>query len=313
MFIDELHITLRAGNGGDGKMSFYPKEKAGPDGGNGGRGGNFNIVATSDLSALSRYAGKKELAAENGVNGGDFLKYGRAGKDLTVEMPVGLLVVDKDTGEQFELTKVNQKILICKGGRGGFGNAHFKSSKLTTPKFAEKGVPGQTRQLDIILKLIADFGLIGLPNAGKSSLLNELTNARVKTASYPFTTLEPNLGVLNRKIIADIPGLIEGASEGKGLGIKFLKHIEKVEMLLHCISAESEDVVKDYTIVRGELKKFNKELLAKKEIMLVTKHDMVTAQEAKKKVMALKKVNKNVFLISIHDFAAVEKLKKMLV
>lgn len=275
MLIDEADIILRAGHGGAGKVSFYPKEKAGPDGGNGGRGGDIYINATSDLTALNQFTQKKIIEAERGEPGGNFCKFGRDGKDIEIAMPVGTVIRDKLTGDEMEFNQVGERILICKGGIGGRGNAELKSARRTTPMYAQKGMPGQERELSVVLKLIADFGLIGLPNSGKSSLLNELTAASAKVANYPFTTLEPNLGVLNRKIIADIPGLIEGASEGKGLGIKFLKHIEKVGLLLHTVSVESENVAKDYLSVIRELEKYNPELIKKQEIILLTKSDLV--------------------------------------
>ncbi len=312
MLIDEVNITLRAGHGGVGKVSFYPKEKAGPDGGNGGRGGDLYVKATSDITALNQYANKKMIEAENGEMGGSFLKFGKDGKDATYTFPVGSLFTEVNTGEQFELAESDQVLLVCKGGLGGKGNAEFKSSRRTTPKFAQKGLPGEEKHFKVILRLIADFGLIGLPNAGKSSLLNELTAASVKTAAYPFTTLEPNLGVFDGKVIADIPGLIEGAAEGKGLGIKFLKHIEKVNLLIHCIPSESEDVLGDYKTVQGEMKKFNPELLKKKEIILLTKTDLMDKKQVEEKVKKLKTLKKQVLTVSIHDWDSLEKLKSYL-
>ncbi|MBI4037403.1 Obg family GTPase CgtA, partial [Candidatus Daviesbacteria bacterium] len=253
MLIDEVDIILRGGHGGAGKVSFYPGAKAGPDGGNGGRGGDVYIVATSDLFALNRFSKEKDISAENGGNGGSNRKFGKNGKDIEIQMPIGTSLFDQKTGEEFELKTPGEKILICKGGLGGRGNAEFKSSRRTTPLFAQPGLLGWERDLKVVLKLIADFGLIGLPNSGKSSLLNELTRACVKVANYPFTTLEPNLGVLDGRVLADIPGLIEGAAAGKGLGIKFLKHIEKVGLHLHTVSLESDDLVRDYKIVHQEL------------------------------------------------------------
>ena len=284
MFIDEVEITLRAGHGGAGKVSFYPGLKSGPDGGNGGKGGDIYLKVTSDLTALNQFSREKFLRAEGGEPGGSNRKFGKDGKDLEISLPLGTSLIDKTSGEEIELNDLNQKVLVCKGGLGGRGNFEFKSSRRTTPMFAQKGLPGEEKHFKVVLKSIADFGLIGLPNAGKSSLLNELTAAKAKIADYPFTTLEPNLGVLGSpstppgrsgrgKILADIPGLIEGASEGKGLGIKFLKHIEKVSLLLHCIEADSDDLVRDYHTVMEELKSFNPALLKKKEIILVTKSD----------------------------------------
>ena len=228
-------------------------------------------------------------------------------------MPVGTLITD-EKGSEIELTTIGQDVLLAKGGLGGRGNESFKSPNNTTPTYAQKGLKGQEKRLKIKLKLIADFGLIGLPNAGKSSLLNEITNANIKIGDYPFTTLEPNLGVLNGKVLADIPGLIEGASEGKGLGHKFLKHIEKVKLLLHCISCESDDPLKDYKIIREELKKFNPDLLNKKEMILLTKSDL---KETERSPLAartkLKKIGeKEVIPISIHDWDSIQILTKVL-
>lgn len=311
MIIDEAEVTFRAGHGGPGKVSFFPGKKSGPDGGNGGRGGDIYLKVTSDLTALNQFTREKFLRAEDGESGGSNRRSGKDGKDLEILMPVGTSLIDKNTNGEIELSDLNQRILICKGGIGGRGNFELKSSRRTTPMFAQKGLPGEEKHFIVVLKLIADFGLIGLPNAGKSSLLNELTTASVKTADYPFTTLEPNLGVLNGKILADIPGLIEGASEGKGLGIKFLKHIEKVSLLLHCIEADSEDVVKDYQTVIQELKSFNPELINKEEIILVTKSDLVDKEDLDKKMKTLKKFKKLVIPVSIYDWDSLEGFKKI--
>lgn len=312
MLIDEVDITLKAGHGGAGKVSFYPKEKAGPDGGNGGRGGDIYIKTTSDLTALNQFTKNKIIEAGRGEPGGNFCKFGSDGRDIEISMPVGTVLTDKLSGDVLELNQVGEKILVCKGGIGGRGNAELKSARRTTPMYAQKGMPGQERELQVILKLIADFGLIGLPNSGKSSLLNELTAASAKVADYPFTTLEPNLGVINRRIIADIPGLIEGAAEGKGLGIKFLKHIEKVGLLLHTVAVDSEDVVGDYLAVIHELEKYNPELTQKKEIILLTKSDLAEKSQVEDASKKLKKFKKQILPVSIYDFESIENLKKLL-
>ena len=313
MLIDEAEIIIRGGHGGAGLVSFRGKKGGGPDGGGGGRGGSVYVKATSDIYALQQFLSKKICKAEDGEGGGVETRSGANGRDLILTMPVGTLITD-EKGSEIELTTIGQEVLLAKGGLGGRGNESFKSPNKTTPTYAQKGLKGQEKRLKIELKLIADFGLIGLPNAGKSSLLNELTNANIKIGDYPFTTLEPNLGVLNGKVLADIPGLIEGASEGKGLGHKFLKHIEKVKLLLHCISCESDDPLKDYKIIREELKKFNPDLLNKKEMILLTKSDL---KETERSPLAartkLKKIGeKEVIPISIHDWDSIQILTKIL-
>lgn len=304
MLVDEAEIIIKAGHGGAGKVSFRGKKGGGPDGGDGGRGGDVIVRATSDIYALKQFLSQKILKAQDGAPGGSEMRAGINGKSLFLTMPIGTFLIDEKENE-IELTKEGQETLLAKGGLGGRGNETFKSSSNTTPRYAQKGLPGETKKLTLKLKLIADIGLIGLPNAGKSSLLNEITNANAKVGDYPFTTLEPNLGVLNGKVLADIPGLIEGASEGKGLGHKFLKHIEKVRLLLHCISAESDDPARDYKIIREELKKFNPGLLEKKEIILLTKSDL--------KKSPIKKIGQEkVIPVSIHDWDSIQNLTKIL-
>lgn len=304
MLVDEAEIIVRGGHGGAGRVSFIGKKGGGPDGGNGGKGGDVYVKATSDIYALQQFLSKRVCKAADGENGGAGIRSGANGKDLILTMPLGTFLTD-EKGEEIELTKEAQEVLLAKGGLGGRGNESFKSPSNTTPRYAQKGLKGQERKLKLKLKLIADFGLIGLPNAGKSSLLNELTSANAKIGAYPFTTLEPNLGVLNGKVLADIPGLIEGASEGKGLGHKFLKHIEKVKLLLHCISSESDNPSRDYKIIREELKKFNPELLNKKEMILLTKSDLGESR--------LKKIGKKKIIpVSIHDWDSIHALTKIL-
>ncbi len=309
MFIDEIEISLKGGNGGPGKVSFFPGKYSGPDGGNGGYGGDLYVKASRNITNLNNFLGKREIVAPNGTPGGSNNRAGAKGEDLDVKLPVGTLLIDTEKNEEIELTEEDQRIKICIGGKGGRGNSEFKSASNTTPYYAQKGLRGQTRHFKILVRMIADFGLIGLPNAGKSSLLNELTNANVEVASYPFTTLEPNLGAFNKKIIADIPGLIEGASQGRGLGIKFLKHIEKVKLLIHCISCESEDMVRDYKIVTDELRTYNKELLKKKQIILITKSDLCDKKELDKKIKKMQKYCDLVLPISIHDWDSLKRLK----
>lgn len=313
MLIDEVEkIILKAGNGGNGRASFY-KYRRGPDGGSGGNGGNLYAIAISELTALNKFTIKKSFFAEKGENGKANQSRGQDGKDLEVAFPIGTVLTDLETGEEIEMATVGQKFLLCRGGKSGKGNYELRSSINTTPKTAQKGALGEKREFKVIMRLIADFGLVGLPNAGKSSLLNALTRAHAKVAAYPFTTLEPNLGTLeNGKVIADIPGLIEGAARGKGLGIRFLKHIEKVKLILHCISCESSDLLKDYKIVRNELKNFNSKLIKKKEIILLTKTDLLSEEKVKELISILKKLRKKTFPISIHRLSSINSLKTML-
>ncbi len=313
MLIDEITIRAKAGDGGRGAVAFNKnKMMLGPVGGNGGFGGNIYFEGVSDLSALSQFRNKKEIKTDDGQAGqGNFID-GRDGEDLTIKVPVGTVITKLETKEAVEIIKVGEKILIAKGGFAGKGNFHYRSSTNTRPQQFGPGTPGQAFTLELKLKLIADVGFVGLPNAGKSSLLNELTEAKSKVANYAFTTLEPNLGVYYELILADIPGLIEGASLGKGLGIKFLKHVERTKILFHLVSAESNTPAKDYKVVRKELKKYSKELDKKKEYLFLSKYDMVPEKDMKKKLAVLKKLNKNVIPISIHDIDTLEKVKKIL-
>ncbi len=311
MLITEINIKFKAGNGGNGIVSFY-KERKGPDGGNGGKGGSIFITSTSDIYALSNLAKGAKIKAENGQHGMSKKKAGKSGEDLEVKVPIGTIITDKNSREVLEVTDKDYRFLLCQGGRGGKGNWEFRSSKNTTPMQAQKGFKGQERDLYINLKLIADYGLIGLPNAGKSSLLKEITNAKPKIGDYPFTTLEPNLGALEGKIIADIPGLIEGASKGKGLGIKFLKHIEKVSLLFHCLSCELEEPEKSYRQIRNELKHYNPKLLKIPEIILLTKTDLKSEKEVKLILKVLKKFKKQILPVSIHDLDSLEKLRTLI-
>ena len=308
MLITEVNINFKAGDGGNGKVSFY-KSRKGPDGGSGGKGGDIYITTTSDIYALKNLSKTTEIEAENGQDGMANKKTGKASQDLEIKLPIGTIITDQDSQEMFEVTSKHERFLLCKGGWGGKGNWEYRSSTNTTPLYAQNGLGGQERRLNINLKLIADCGLIGFPNAGKSSLLKELTSAKPKIGDYPFTTLEPNLGELNGKIIADIPGLIQGASKGKGLGIEFLKHIERVSLLFHCVSCELEEPGKSYHIIRGELKAYNPKLLDIPEIILLTKTDLKSEKEIKFYLNALKSLKKQVLAVSIHDWDSLEKLK----
>lgn len=313
MLIDEAIITIRGGNGGNGSSSLKRNAqtaKGGPDGGNGGNGGNVYIQGTNDITALSSFRYKKSVTAEDGVKGGRQNLYGRNGKDTIILVPFGTKITNLDTKKEFDVTEALEKFVIAKGGKGGRGNNEFKSATNQTPTYAEKGEKGETKRLLLELKLIADIGFIGLPNSGKSSLLSVLTNAHPKIGNYSFTTLEPNLGVMEGLIIADIPGLIEGASEGKGLGIKFLKHIERTKILLHCIDVQSENIVKDYETVTNELSKYSELLKNKKVIIALTKADLVDKEALKTKLKEVEKLCNIVISVSIYDDQSLDLLKK---
>lgn len=313
MLIDDITITVEAGNGGKGAVRFNKNlHQYGPVGGSGGKGGSVHIVGSSDLGILRNYRYKKVFAAENGGEGKGQNRDGVDAKDITLSVPVGTVIENLTNGKIYDVVSVGESLLVARGGIGGRGNFHFRSSTNTRPKEFEYGKAGERFSLRLSLKLIADVGLIGLPNVGKTSLLNELTRSSAKVGNYEFTTLEPNLGVIDGMILADIPGLIEGASKGKGLGIKFLKHIERTGTLFHIVSAESDDPVEDYKIVRKELGEYAKELLEKEEYILLSKSDMVDAATLKKKIALLKKLNPRVSVFSIHDMESIVSIKKEL-
>lgn len=312
MLTDEAKIKIIAGRGGDGMVAFDKiKMSLGPTGGRGGNGGNVYFKGVSDIFALNKYRHKKIHCAPDGKNGRSNRSDGPAGKDIVLTLPIGTVIHNQNTGRDTEITDIGQEIPGAQGGIGGRGNFSFRSPSNTSPKTREKGKPGKEFDLILELRLIADIGLIGLPSAGKSSLLNELTAAGAKVAAYHFTTLEPNLGDMDGIIIADIPGLIEGASAGRGLGIKFLRHIQRTKILAHCLSLESNDVLRDYETVRHELKSYNPELLDKKEIILLTKSDLADKKKIDNTIKKLKK-KKEIIPISIHDWASLQKLKKRL-
>ncbi|EKE20521.1 MAG: hypothetical protein ACD_7C00541G0003 [uncultured bacterium] len=313
MLIDDVTIKVRAGKGGNGMVAFAKTlMNQGPTGGDGGKGGNIIVRGVNDLGALRPFKTKKLVAAKDGGAGEQNMRTGANGADGIVIVPVGTVIHDLTNKKDYEINKIGQEIVIAKGGNGGFGNFYFRSSTNTTPEQANPGVAGENVELRLELKLIADIGFVGYPNVGKSSLLNELTNASSKVANYKFTTLEPHLGVYYELILADIPGIIEGASEGKGLGIKFLKHIERTKILFHFISADSENPLEDYEIIRGELGKFNPELLKKDEWIIISKSDEKSPQEVGKIVDKLKKKNPQIISLSLLDDKSVEGLKKVL-
>ena len=311
MLIDEVRIVIKSGNGGDGLAHLYSdgsRPKGGPDGGKGGDGGDVYFKAVSDISRLNQFRFPKKFMAEDGQKGGQNNRSGANGKDLILEVPVGT-VINYDNGTSKELTEIGEIFLATKGGRGGWGNHHFRSATNQTPREFQRGQVTEFKNLFLQLKLIADVGLIGLPNAGKTSLLNELTNANAKVANYPFTTLEPNLGVMKGgRIIADIPGLVEGAVEGKGLGIKFLKHIERTKLLVHCLSVESDNPEADYQTVRHELNNYSTNLAEKPELLVLTKSDLVSSE----KLTSIKKLLKAKLSVSIIDTDSLKKLNDLI-
>lgn len=315
-FIDEVEFHVKAGKGGNGVERWLHekgKEFMGPAGGNGGKGGDVYVEAVRDIGILAGYRNIKLFEAENGGDGSKKSMDGRDGDDLVIKLPIGSVVYNKDTEQSFELLKEGDRVLILKGGRYGLGNEHFKGSTNQRPKQTTDGRIGEEADFHIELRLVVDAGFVGFPNAGKSSLLNALTNAKSKVANYQFTTLEPALGDMHGFILADIPGLIEGASEGKGLGDKFLRHIERTKMLIHCISLENEDIAAAYKTIRNELEAFDTRLGEKKEILLLTKTDTVDEKTLKAKIKEAKKLNKDVFSVTVLDDASVKDLKDGLV
>lgn len=307
MFIDEVTLHLKAGKGGDGVVRWRHekgKDSGGPSGGNGGKGGDIIALATRDIGALLSYRNIKNFEAPPGGDGFKDTKQGGEGKDIILNFPIGSKITNEETGYSVELLNDGEQVILLKGGRGGLGNDHFKSSINVAPKESTDGALGEEADFKVELLLVVDLGLIGLPNAGKSSLLNSLTRARSKVGDFPFTTIEPSLGNLYGLILADIPGLIEGAAEGRGLGHKFLRHIRRTKALIHCISAEVEDPLEAYKIVRKELELYNKEILSKPEVILLTKVDLLTDKEIKERLSVLKKASKtaaSVAAVSIID------------
>ena len=287
MFVDELTIKANAGRGGDGVVRWRRERRVdhgGPAGGNGGRGGDVYMRAVRDLNLLSRYTGSKEFKADSGKAGEGKSQYGHNGDDLYIDIPVGATVYEEGRERVYTFMEVGETHKILKGGRGGLGNEYFKSAVNRSPEESTLGKRGEKGIFRIELSLIVDVGFIGIPNAGKSTLINALTNTHSPVGAYPFTTKEPHLGDFYGFVLADIPGLIEGASEGKGLGHKFLKHIKRTKMVLHCVSLDDEDPFKTYTLVRDELTRFDSDLLLKDEWVILTKKDL-SSQSAMDKIV----------------------------
>jgi GTPase len=306
MFVDTAKVFIVAGKGGDGAVSFRHEiyvDKGGPDGGDGGKGGDVVFVATENLNTLIDFRYKPELKAEVGEAGSKRDRHGKSGTNLMVKVPMGT-VVRRDGAIIADLTENGQEVVVAKGGDGGFGNAHFKSSVRQTPRIAEKGEPGDTFEAELELKLLADVGLVGFPNAGKSTFLSVVSNARPEIADYAFTTLTPNLGVADiddgSLLIADIPGLIEGASEGKGLGDAFLRHVDRTAVILHLIDAYSNDVAESYLTIRKELEAYSPDLINRPEIIALTKIEGLDKDIIAMQAEALKKVapNDKIFAMS---------------
>lgn len=301
MLVDSVTITVRGGKGGDGAISFHREKyrpKGGPDGGNGGKGGDVYIRGVSNIRGLKAYRETKNFSAQDGVRGGQNKKHGQNGKDLTLTVPIGSRVI-YETGKYIDILDSTPH-LIAKGGKGGIGNWEFRTPTLQTPHIAKPGSAGEKQRLTIKLMVIAHVGIIGLPNAGKTSLLNALTRAQAKVGAYPFTTLEPNLGSTGEIILADIPGLIEGSSNGKGLGIHFLQHTARTQLLLHCIAADSPSVTDDYRVIRNELAHYSSELAQKPEVVVITKSDLAHPDFPK------------ALYISVHEETSLKRLVRLL-
>ncbi|MDO8513315.1 MAG: GTPase ObgE [bacterium] len=297
MIIDEVIIQVEAGSGGDGHVSLRREKyvpKGGPDGGDGGKGGNIYFKPNPSLNTLTNYAAKKYYKAQDGAPGGKALKTGKNGEDQILEVPPGTIITNSASDQKIaDIINETNNVLVAKGGRGGWGNYHFRSATNQTPREFNPGQPGKKMDLRLELKLIADVGLIGLPNAGKSTLLSRISKARPKVADYPFTTIEPVLGVASYHsqtfVAADIPGLIEGASRGRGLGHKFLKHIERTKILAHLIDINEPDILASYQVIRGELKEYSPSLAQKPEIIVLSKMDTLSNTDRQSELSRAKK------------------------
>ncbi len=321
-FLDQVKIYVKAGNGGSGSPSFRREkfvEFGGPDGGDGGKGGSVILISERNLNTLIDYRYQQHFKAERGKDGSGKNKTGKGGEDLYLKVPLGTQVFEEDNKTLiYDFKSQKEEFLVASGGKGGFGNTRFKSSTNRAPKKFTKGGQGEEFWIWLQLKTIADIGIIGLPNAGKSSLLASMTSANPKIANYKFTTINPNLGVASyddkEVTLADIPGLIEGAHTGTGLGIKFLKHIERCKTLLHLIDITEDDLFISYNQVRKELSKYSKDLVKKKEIVVLSKTDLIDEEEKKEKIKKLKnKLRKNIFFMSTMDKKSVSDIKSKLV
>ncbi|MEY3647549.1 MAG: hypothetical protein RLZ13_431 [Bacteroidota bacterium] len=319
-FIDYVKFCSRSGAGGAGAMHFRREKhvpKGGPDGGDGGRGGHIILRGSTQVWTLLHLKYKKHVIAEPGKGGDGGRRTGADGKDVILEVPLGTIAKDAETGEKrFEITTDGQEVILTKGGRGGLGNDHFKSSTNQAPHYAQPGEEGIEEWIILELKLLADVGLVGFPNAGKSTLLSSISAARPEIGDYPFTTLVPNLGVVSYRddksfVMADIPGIIEGAAEGKGLGIRFLRHIERNSILLFLIPADAKDIGDQYRILLGELRKYNPELLDKKRLLAISKVDMLDEQLMQEMEREIPKDLPYVFISSVSQFN-LEKLKDLI-
>lgn len=313
MLIDETTIIVKAGDGGNGAATFRRNAqtaKGGPDGGNGGKGGDVYFQGSTNIFDLKEFQFKKKVIAPDGIRGKKQLLFGKNGEDITVLVPLGTQITDIETGETVEIIKKDQRICLAKGGKGGRGNNEFKSATEQTPMFAEKGEPGEQKTISLVLKSIADVGLVGFPNAGKSTMLSLLTNATPKIGDYAFTTIDPNLGVWENWVIADIPGIIKGASAGRGLGIKFLKHIEKTKMLFYCIAATDTDPFKTYSDLREEFRAYEKKLLEKPEVILLTKIDLVDEKKIEDALKAF--AGKDIIAVSQNDPESIQRVVELL-